>query len=104
MKNKWLEPKGITAIIVMIAALAGAIVVTSTYITLPKDVEALEEDVANLNKIADYYYRRDQEQQQQYQKPYRQQAPPYPQAPQECWEYWTDGYKYPTNCETGEWK
>ena len=101
MKNQWLTPKGITAIIVMLAAIGGAVVITASYITLPKDVEALELDVANLNKIADYYYRRDQEQQQPYQNQ-RQQAPAYQPPPRECWDWWK-GEQYPIDCQTGDW-
>jgi len=65
--NDWLKPKGITSIILMVGALAGAIVVTATYITLPKDVEAMQEDIVDLKQIIqsqqtinDFYYQREQ--------------------------------------------
>jgi len=94
MKNQWLTPKGITAIIVMVIVVSGAIVGAARYITLPEDVEAVEQDVEALNKIVDYYYRRDQEQQQ-----YRQESPPYPPPPRRCWD---EDYQEYYNCVTGK--
>jgi len=97
-KNPWLTPRGITATILMIGAIGTAIVITATYITLPKDVQAMQQDITDLKTIIDYYYRT--EQQPQYQanpnQGYRQQAPQYPSAPRQCWdEYYQEWY----NCE-----
>ena len=98
--NKWLTPKGITSIIFMVGALAGAVVMTATYITLPSDVEALQEDFIDLKQILqkqqtinEFYYNKE-----------RNQPPPYePPEVRRCWDYAGDGYEYEYDCNTGNW-
>ena len=107
-KNTWLTPKGITAVILMVGALAGAIVVTATYITLPKDVEAVQMDLIDLKEIIqrqqiinDYYYEKEQQPYQQPQQQYQYQQPQYKPSPQNC-QYDEYGYYW---CWNGyEWE
>lgn len=102
MKNQWLTPKGITATIVMIIAVGGAIVGAARYITLPEDVEAVQEDVVDLKKILqrqqvinDFYYQKEQRQ-PRYEPP--EVEPPPPRS--DCWN---ERYKRFYNCASGEW-
>lgn len=83
----------------MVGALAGAIVVTATYVTLPNDVEAVEQDIVDLKQIIqsqqiinDFYYQREQTYQPKYQEPQRR-----------CWDFAKDGYEYEYDCITNEW-
>lgn len=73
----------------------------------PPRVEAVEQDVTDLKKIIEYYYRTEQ---QQVQQPYQQEQQYYPNQPayqnpepRKCYDKWTDGYQYEVNCYTGDW-
>lgn len=104
-RNQWLTPKGITSIVLMIGVLAGTIVVTATYITLPKDVEAMQEDLIDLKQIIqaqqtinEFYYQREQ---QPYQNQ-RQLPPNYPPIKEPYCE-WEDGKEWCWDTEYEEW-
>jgi len=117
-KNIWATPKGITAIIAMVAASGVAIVTTASYINLPERVEASETQIYDIQSyiqkqqvINDFYYQREQQVQQQLyypnqrqyqQQPIQQQPPQYQEPPQRCTDWW-QGQEYPVDCETWEW-
>jgi len=100
----------ISAAVVAVGTLLGYTTKVSVYIEAPKNIEANAEDIydiqgyINEQRIANKLMQKMQ--QQQYQKTiYRQETPKYEPPPTEdCWDYANDGYQYPVDCFTWEWK
>lgn len=89
------NPGKIVSILILIG-----MVCTGIYfaMNLPKRVEAVEQDVTDLKKIIDYYYRQDQKQQPQFnQPPYPPpppRQPPWPDGGVDTEGYWYKGVYY----------
>ncbi len=65
-----------------------------TAMHLPKRVEAVEQDVTDLKKIIEWYYRQDQQQ------PYYEQPQYEPPRQRDCWDEYYQAYY---DCWSGEW-
>ena len=113
--NPWKKLTIIAGGVAAIGYLLSTTTTISVYVEAPEHIKANAGEIQSIN---DYIkeqqiqnkllieIQNQQVQQQQYYVPYnnqRQQAPQYPAAPRECWDYAEDGFQYKYDCISGNW-